>query len=287
MFTVLVALSLPAAQPSPTHEAENPLYKGLLETGLSVGTDLRAKLPAPSMADGLDAARQKAVITAVIGDTPFDEFTRKSIVGPQVLRIGDAKPSDPKAPARTVDLWFVAYGDFKSLDDEKFRDRLVAVGRGDGKGVALTKEDLAKRKITPGDDKRERFGSIEFDFLDKVRIKATGRAVWSRTTDSMLVAAEIDQRFLGDAEFPNQWRSLTKEGGEPKVGGANPWGGAAFYLKITKLAEPAGALFIEQHVVFTEPTGWFDGANLLRSKLPLVMQDNVRTMRREWLKGGK
>ena len=37
--------------------------------------------------------------------------------------------------------------------------------------------------------------------------------------------------------------------------------------------------------VFAEPTGWFEGANLLRSKLPLVVQNNVRNMRREWLKG--
>ena len=70
-----------------------------------------------------------------------------------------------------------------------------------------------------------------------------------------------------------------------KLDEAHPWDGAAFYLKITKLAEPAGALFVEEHVVFAEPTGWFDGANLLRSKLPLVIQNNVRTMRREWAKG--
>ena len=56
------------------------------------------------------------------------------------------------------------------------------------------------------------------------------------------------------------------------------------YFKITKLAEPAGALFVEQHIVFAEPTGWFDGNNLLRSKLPIAVQDNVRTMRKEFLK---
>ena len=41
-------------------------------------------------------------------------------------------------------------------------------------------------------------------------------------------------------------------------------------------------MFCEQHVIFAEPTGWFDGANLLRSKLPAAVQNNVRTMRREW-----
>ena len=70
-----------------------------------------------------------------------------------------------------------------------------------------------------------------------------------------------------------------------KVGPATPYGGAGFYLKITRLHEPAGAIFIEQHVVFAEPAGWFAGANLLRSKLPTAVQINVRAMRREWLKG--
>ena len=50
------------------------------------------------------------------------------------------------------------------------------------------------------------------------------------------------------------------------------------YVKITKLHAPAGAVLVEQHIVYAEPTGWFDGANLLRSKLPLVMQVNVRRM---------
>jgi hypothetical protein len=93
----------------------------------------------------------------------------------------------------------------------------------------------------------------------------------------------------GDPEFPNQWRPVTREGGTTGLGPATPWGGAGFYLKVTRLAEPAGALFVEQHVVFAEPAGWFGGANLLRPKLPLAVQDRVRAMRAEWAKkdGGR
>ena len=50
------------------------------------------------------------------------------------------------------------------------------------------------------------------------------------------------------------------------------------------LAEPKGALFVEGHVVFAEPVKWFDGANLLRSKLPPVIQGQVRSFRRELAK---
>lgn len=286
MFPLLLALaSVTPAQPG-THA--NPLYQSLLDPGLIVGPNLRVKLPAPAMPDGLDAAKQKAVITQIIGtDYSYEEFTRKSVVAPNLLKIGDAKPSDPAAPARTVDVYFVAHGDFKATEDEKYLDRLINVSSGEGKGKSLTREELAQRKIElkPEDAKREGYGRVEFDFLEKVRLKLTGHAMWSRTPESVTAAAEIDPRFQGDPQYPNEWQALSKEGGQQKVGPPHPYGGAGMYLKITKLAEPAGAMFIEQHIVFAEPVGWFNGANLLRSKLPPVVQHNVRAMRKELVKG--
>lgn len=291
MLALLIA-GFVSTTAQPTHEGQNPLYKSLLDPGLVVGTDaktgqpIKAPFPPPTMPDGLDAANQKAIMTSLIGsDLSYDEFTRKSVVAPQLLKLRDVTPSDPKAPARGVDVWFVAYGDLKALDDDKFLDRLVNIGKGEGKGKGLTKEELAKRMITLTDEKREGFGYIEFDFLEKVHLKVTGQAVWTRTPESVLVAAVVDPRFRYDPDHPNQWQSIIKEGGVTKLGPATPWEGAGFYLKITKLAEPVGALFVEQHVIFAEPNGWFNGANLLRSKLPLVVQNNVRTMRKEWVKG--
>lgn len=285
MFTLLLSLAAAGPVPPPTHEQQNLLFKELLDSGLDVGMNLKAKFPPPTMADGLSAADQKAVITKLIAnDYDYDTFTRNSQVAPQLLKLHDVKPADPTAPARAVDVWFVAYGDFALTDDDKFLDRLLNSGR-EGKSKSLTPEDLAKRKIpAPKKEQREGYGLVEFDFLDKVRIKATGRAMWSKTTDSAVVAAVLDPRFLNDPEFPNQWQPLVKQGGAAKAGAANPWNGAALYLKVTKLAEPAGALFIEEHIIFVEPTGWFEGANLLRSKLPPVVQSNVRNMRREWAK---
>ena len=286
---LLAALALAPAQPAgDKHDEQNPLFKRLLDPGLEVTSDMKVKFPAPAMADGLTGAQQKAVIKTVIGDDySYEQFTHDSVVAPQVVKIRDIKPADPKAPPRGVDVWFIVYGDFKQLEDDKFLDWLVGAGKagGGGKGGPLEKADLAKRKIEikMGDEKREGYGTVEFDFLEKVRLKATGHAMWSRNGESVVAAAEVDPRFRDDKEFPNQWRSITTDGGK-KVGDPSPWGGAAMYMKVTKLSEPAGALFIEQHIVFAEPTGWFDGANLLRSKLPFALQDNVRTMRKEFKK---
>jgi hypothetical protein len=291
MFSFVLALAL-AADPKAAHVERNPLYKDLLDPGLVVGPDLRARLPAPTMADGLTPAEQTAVIKKLIAaDYEVEEFTRKSVVAPQLLKVRNVTPSDPKAPARGIDVWFVGYGNFDATEDEKFVDRAVNAGRetSDGKGRELTREELGKRKIvlTAEDEKRERIATFSGDFLEKVRIQGIGRAVWSKNAESVVVAGVIDPRFANDADFPNRWRSIIKADGEVKIGNPQPYGGAGFYLKITKLAEPAGAMFFEQHVVFAEPEGWFDGAPLLRAKLPIAVQTTVRAMRREWLKTAK
>ena len=289
MLALVMTLAVVAPAQPYSHEAENPLFKALLVPGLVVGPDLRVKLPKPMMADGLDAAAQKAIIVKLIGDDySLEDFTRKSQVSPHVLRIRDAEPSDPKSPSRGLDTYFVAYVDLKAFDDERFLERSLNIGKGDGgKAKTITREDLIKRGIDPKklDAKQEGFAHIEFDFLEKVRLRVTGHGMATKSGESIVAGAEVDSRFRADKEFPNEWQSVRKEAGQVKHGPATPYGGSGMYVKITKLAEPVGAVFVEQHIVYSEPTGWFDGANLLRSKLPPVVTISVRRMREAWAKG--
>ena len=82
--------------------------------------------------------------------------------------------------------------------------------------------------------------------------------------------------------IPNCWHSISiDDAGRRQIGPPQPYAGLGSYVKATRLAEPAGAVFIEYHVVYAEPQGWFHGANLLRSKLPIVAQDLVRRLRRK------
>jgi hypothetical protein len=68
--------------------------------------------------------------------------------------------------------------------------------------------------------------------------------------------------------------------GKLEVGDSHPYTGSGSYLKATKLQEPPGSIFVEYHIVFHEPTEWFNGATVLRSKLPILVQDEVRKFRR-------
>jgi hypothetical protein len=276
------ALLVPAAG----EESANPLFQQLREQGVAVGAGIKVPLPAPTMADGLDAKAQQGVLKAVAGeDYSLDELLRSSVVAPHILKLRDINPSDPAAPARGVDVWFIAFADLKTVTDKDFLDRLQNANQKEGKARGLSAAELEKRQITLKDEKRESYGHAVFTFLDRVEISATGHSYWSQTPDSVVYAAVLDPRFVNDADYPNQWRAVTRDAaGKTQLGPPHPYDGAGYYVKFTRLAEPKGALFVEAHVVFAEPVKWFDGANLLRSKLPPAVQSQVRSVRRELIK---
>src|SRR5262249_19530515 len=160
-----------------------------------------------------DAKAQLAVIQELAGnDYTLDDLTRNSPVASHILRIRDIKPSDPAAPAKGVDVWFVAYGDLKTVANKEFLDRLLSSTQKEGKGQTLSSEELARRNITvkADNDKHESYGRVVFSFLDKVEISATGHSFWSETADSIIVAGRMDPRFTTDKDYPNQWRPITK-----------------------------------------------------------------------------
>jgi hypothetical protein len=290
LLLLVLAASIPAAE-ADAQEKANPVYRQLRRQGVGITEKQRQPLPAPVLPDALDARAQRGVLKKLLADdVDLDEFLRESVSAPHLLNIPDQKKGDQAAPARTLDLYFVAHGDLKTLADKDFLGRLFGGERKEGKGKTLTAEELKQRGITIGEEagKHESYGYLTVNILDRVQVRAVGHSYWSRDGDSIVFAAELDERFARDPEFPNQWRSLEKaDEGQLKEGPPNPYHGAGYYVKITRLKEPAGALFVEAHVVFTEPVKWFDGANLLRSKLPPAATRMERDFRRELSKAGK
>lgn len=272
----------------PTHESANPLFQELCKTGLAISPKARTLMPAPTMPDGLDARKQLAVLTALAGqDYEVEELLRQSVVAPHILKFRDIEPADPNAPARGVDLWFIAHGKLQTFSRQEFDRRVREFGKDNKSVVGLKQDDLEKRKIKlPAAGLNEQgFAHAEAVLLDKVQLRGTSWVVISRTAESIVSASRLDPRFDNDKEFPNQWRLFPSDDPESKeLGPPHPYHGAMAYLKLTQLHDPPSALFVEYHVVFVEPKGWFSGRNLLRSKLPAVIQSQVRSFRRELAK---
>jgi len=274
----VVSFSLLADEPA------NLLFKQLRKDGVTVTAETKAPLSAPLMADGLDAAGQQAVLEKVVGKRfTVRAFTAKVGTAPHVHSIRKIAAGAGAPRGLAVDVSFVAHGSLDTVANRDFLENLHKKSK-DRQIHILTAEELQKRKLTPESSKEreERYSHGVFLVLDRVELRAALQTMVTRQPDSLLAATRIDPRFAKDTDFPNQWRKITlDEEGQRKLGPAHPYSGAGGYLKITRLHEPKGALFVEYHLVYTEPKGWFSGADPLTTKLPAIIQSEVRMFRRE------
>lgn len=269
--------------------AAGDIYETLVEQGVVLGDRETIKLPKPVLADGLDGARQRQAIEALLaGRYEWDEFTRKSVVSPLLLKIGDGEPAAGQV-SRRVDLYFVAYGELELLrDDQKLQEHLNLASAGDieadgRKMKVLSADELKRRNLTSAQEIGDpRWVAVEATLLGKVQLNLTTRNEKAENGETLVLASILDPKFASDGEYPNSWHSITiDDAGRRQIGPPQPYPGLGSYVKATRLAEPEGAVFIEYHLVYAEPEGWFHGANLLRSKLPIVAQDVVRKLRRK------
>ena len=274
--------------------ADNPLLQRLLAVGVQAGTDSPSAghLPTPSMPDGLEAAGQLDAIQRVAPPSRrVEDLLRNAVVAPFVLKTQQIAAGGD--PLWQVDVWYVAYGSLDSFCQESFVQQLLDLSSGDRrKGLpvsdtVLTAGELQARGVTLAEQqhRKETYRASTIALFDRVLLSTTRQVMISRSDESVVVAAAVDPRFSGDSKYPNQWRPITRRpDGSFELGEPQPYTMSAMYLKVTRLKQPANALFIEHHQLFAEPQGWFDGKNFLRSKLPLAVQDSVRSLRRQLAK---
>ena len=286
LHLLLVAL---AASDAPV--GDNPVFQKLITSGVTMSDGTAVKLPPPILADGLDAAAQRAALDKVAdARSPYNELVKKSFYAPVVVKVRTLKSSPDEGPAvRAINLWFVARGDWNTLTSKDFLESLVKPkAEGKSRAVAqsgmLTAQEITARKLTAVTKKgyEERYVYSTFSLFERVEISATRFAVLTTGKNSILAAARVDPRFDKDAEYPNQWRALLRdEQANIKPGPAHPFGHAGGYAKLTRLVDPADAVLVECHLVYEEPYGWFNGINLVRQKAPVMVQEKVRTFRRK------
>ena len=267
--------------------AQNVIFEQLVSRGVECSPTETLRLPAPALQPGLNAADQRRALESLLnGRYAWAEFTRRAVVAPFLLKISGDE-AGKRQVGRRVDLWFVAYGSLQMLADDEFLSNQLKALDGDGaenggRAKLLSTADLATRGIRlTGQIGDPRYVAAELAILDRVRVSVTTCNVKSTTPETLLVASLLAPQFAEDAVYPNRWRSIARDDqGRRQLGESQPYRGLGSYVQATQLVEPAGGLLVEYHLAFAEPEGWFHGANLLRSKLPIVAQDAVRKFRR-------
>jgi hypothetical protein len=269
---------------------DNPVFADLLQKGVTMSDGKDYKLPAPAVADALDAAGQRAAIEKISGGRyTFEDLMQKTSSAPVMIKIRTLKAAEGESTTiRAIDVWFAAHGKWETLNSKDFLDSLAKGKDTEGenrivsKSGFLTDEEMQKRKLKlqMPEEQETKFVYATFSLFDQVEVSATRYAVVTRGKNNLLVAGRIDPRFNSDPEYPNRWRPILRDAAANiSLGPPQPYTGAAAYANITRLAEPADAILVEGHIVFEEPYGWFEGGNELRSKAPTMIQQRAKIFR--------
>jgi hypothetical protein len=280
---LVVALTAQAAD----HKA-NPVFAALRSEGVNLG-GLRVPFPAPLLEDGAAEGAEREALRKIAGsDRAVAELTRDSVSAPFVLKTHD-QPAGDRGTVREADLFFVVRArlddiDPASVDAAGAEGKEVEAGNMRFRGARVEDKDLAARGIKPADKEagvREWYVHLTGRLLDRIHTEATDRITATKSSRSWVVAARTDPRFDKDATFPNRWHAITRRGDREEAGPDETYPGGASYVRIGALRTVPGALLVEAHFAFFEPRPWFDGAPVLRSKIGLIVQDRVRSLRRD------
>jgi hypothetical protein len=282
---IIVAPCAAPAQPGGDPHAANDVYQSLLHDGITLAAT-HVAFPAPLLTDSVTPDAERAILHKLAGsDSAVREFLRNAVTAPQILKLRDEKAADGTI-IRVAELYFAVHARLEDIDPGRLGRR-----EEDGKPVEagnmklstrrMSDEALKERGIARQDPKLEWYTHTSGTLLDKIEVESTDRARSTQSAASWVFASRTDLRFDGDKQYPNRWKSVGL-GAAKQSGSPNKFDGGASTTRISRLASSPETLFVECHFAFAEPRAWFDGAPILRSKISIVAQDQIRRLRREF-----
>ena len=135
--------------------------------------------------------------------------------------------------------------------------------------------------MTNTENLKERYAHAFNKILGLVEVNGTGHGIRTIEPESVVVACKLDPRFADDPKYPNEWMSIKNVNGRAVPSDPEKYSGLGGYIKITKLQGSDERVFVEYHLVFDEPYGWFKGGPNLVSHLDDVYPKDVRKFRRD------
>jgi hypothetical protein len=294
--SVILGLGLGAAllglSPAPVSESEGPhaandVYQALLKDGVTL-SGAHVAFSAPLLSDGDTPEAERAALLKLAGSqSAVEELLRNAVTAPQILKLHDEKAPDGTL-IRAGALWFAVHARLDDIDPAQLGARgaeakPVEAGNMRFTSKLLDDEVLKQRGITRSDPKLEWYTHVVGDLLDRIHVEATDHVRATKSDRSWVFASRTDPRFDDDAQYPNRWTTLGRGGQAQAKESAGPqrFAGGASTTRISRLQSQPGVLLVEGHFAFAEPRAWFDGAPILRSKIALVAQDQIRRLRRE------
>ncbi len=293
-------------------EHANLLYQ-MTTAGIELSEAVSVQLAPPTFAtitgEPVDAASAQKALRRIAGPQGVARFTRDSVVAPLFVQTDAIMGDAGERIGHCIDVIFVVHQSIAEIRRSKVLDKFKSTamdgsktkssndGGGDeGDDVessmtrSLTNDELSEYGVTL-DPEYETLGYLRLPLLEKVVLSGVARArrsVWSADDEAapVILTWILDSRFASASpeahSISNQWRAIERTAtGQRRLGSPHPYAGMGGYVVLAALPGDAEASIVQIRFVIHEPTEWFQGRNLLRSKLPLLIQDRVRNIRRE------
>jgi len=249
----------------------NPVLDQLLDQGVTIPGFGPYRLPKPIVDPDMDGAALEKALEKAARPVPLKLFKKVGPFAPISLRVNPVSNRAGMTVGHDVRLHFVMRG---KLADIAKKNAILELLGGPGAGFTpFAARQLQNRQITllaaKGLD--DQYGALRLPFPLFRAVNGIARHVTLTDKKSVSSALILDERFAKDKEFPSFWRRGNTTGDYAGLGG---------YVFAMDLLEPKGALYVEMHCVFHESKEWSNGQQVLRSKLPIAIRDNVLEFRR-------
>ncbi|MCS7470333.1 hypothetical protein NZK35_27100 [Stieleria sp. ICT_E10.1] len=232
-------------------------------------------LDEPTLGPELDADAQRSLITPLLRGLSFSQFARDSVVAPVRIYLRYITNDAGDRLGHDVHVVFIIHESLQTFSDQDIAQRLGGDEADDAGGdSAETSPDVADVSVETlqslGIDDagpQVRYRELDFELLDKVRLTGLLRiAQRSSATQNRIDVSLVEA-------FDNRWQATDGRDSGGEYSGFQGW------LTATSLTG-MDAVFVEARFVMAEPDQWFAGSNYVRSKLPLVLQEAARKLRR-------
>ena len=272
MFSASVACAQPA-----------PAISDLTKDKVRFPSGDSFSLALPTLSVGQSDKQRMDQLTALSGGAGWKRFSRDSTVAPVAIDVKYLNGADGSRVGHSLHAAFVVHASLETLKDKDLMQQLFANESSSGKTESKSEGQVSdKVLIERGITKTENtsFANAEIALLKKVTVRGVLQVQKSESENGIDFAFRLDKRFNDADQTSNAWSRIGKD--KATLPDWTPYSGAAGYLVVRRLPELESACLIECRVLLHEPKEWFNGSNLLRSKLPLMIQETARSFRRQF-----
>ncbi len=263
------------------------LFRQLVETGVEIEATQRVRLEPPLLNQSQTTSERKSALDRLAGDENWERFARNSPVAPIALDIRSIESSSGGRIGYAVKSAFVLHTSMERLRDQTLMERLFGKPDLNDQEGMLRFEEITQAKLqefrVEVESGKITYSRVAIPLLNKIRLQGVIRV------ERVESERELDVSWLFDntlGEKNPEWQSVwlplsTNDLAETIVGPPQPYSGSGGYIRLSEIDQPEKMVVVEMGWVIHEPHAWFEGGNLLRSKLPLLIQESVRSFRKK------